>query len=219
MHVTRLSVRNFRNLKDLDVALARGTVVVGENRAGKSNLISAIRLVLDPTLTPRERELERGDFSDQLNPGTEGWDPMREGHVIEVSVELTDIEDDPAILAALGDALIEGDPMRARLTYRFAPDEESQGERGPRYDWKILGGEEENEIRWDVRRFVAHVHLPALRDAEAELAGWRRSPLRPLLEAAANATDPEDLESASHLIDEANREVGALAEVENLADR
>jgi putative ATP-dependent endonuclease of OLD family len=219
LRIARLTVENFRNLPAIDVALAPGTVIVGGNRSGKSNLLFAVRLVLDPTLSPRDRRLESGDFSDTLNPGTDGWDPMREGQRIEISVELTDIEQEPAVLAALGDALIEGDPMRAKLTYRFAPEDDRDEGTNPRYDWTIVGGEEDNEVRWDVRRFLAHVHLPALRDAETELAGWRRSPLRPLLEAVAEATDPADLAKVSATIREANREVGALRQVKELANR
>jgi putative ATP-dependent endonuclease of OLD family len=198
MQVARLTIKNFRNLAAIDVPLAPGAVLVGGNRAGKSNLLFAVRLVLDATLTSRERSLAREDFSEILNTGDDGWDPMREGLSIEISVELTDIEEEPAVLAALGDALIEGNPMRAKVTYRFAP-EDDQGEDGdggdvaPRYRWTIFGGDEDNELRWDVRRFLAHVHLPALRDAESELVAWRRSPLRPLLEAAAEATDPAEI--------------------------
>jgi putative ATP-dependent endonuclease of OLD family len=47
MCVDRITVRNFRNLADLDLALDPGTVIVGENRAGKSNLLRALRLILD----------------------------------------------------------------------------------------------------------------------------------------------------------------------------
>jgi putative ATP-dependent endonuclease of OLD family len=222
MRIARLTVTNFRNLPNVNVALAPGTVIVGGNRAGKSNLLFAVRLVLDPTLTTRERELERSDFSDTLGEGVEGFDPMLEGRVIEVSVELTGIEQEPAMLAALGDALVEGDPMRARLTYRFAPvDPEAEVPAGttPRYGWTILGGDDEHEVRWDVRRFLGHVHLPALRDAEGELANWRRSPLRPLLEAAADAVDPDDLADISAAIADANRGVGALEPIRDLADR
>jgi putative ATP-dependent endonuclease of OLD family len=222
MRIARLTIKNFRNLPNLDVPLAPGTVVVGGNRAGKSNLLFAVRLVLDPTLTVRERELERSDFSDILGAGAEGFDPMREGHAIEVSVEITGIEDEPAMLAALGDALVEGDPMRARLTYRFAPvDPEAELPPGttPRYGWNVLGGDDEHEVGWDVRRFLGHVHLPALRDAEGELAGWRRSPLRPLLEAAADAVDPADLTDISRAVADANRGVGALMPIRDLADR
>ena len=62
MRVVRLSVRNFRNLADVSVPLSHGTVVVGENRAGKSNLVYALRLVLDPTLSHSQRQLRREDF-------------------------------------------------------------------------------------------------------------------------------------------------------------
>lgn len=222
MRIARLTIENFRNLPAIDVALAPGTVIVGGNRAGKSNLLFAVRLVLDPTLSTRERLLDRSDFSDSLDPGTDGWDPMREGRRIEISIELTDIEQEPALLAALGDALIEGEPMRAKLTYRFEPEDDDGEDDGgdgasPRYGWKIVGGEDDNDVRWDVRRFLAHVHLPALRDAETELAVWRRSPLRPLLEAAAEATNPADLAELSATVREANRQVGALPAVKDLA--
>ncbi len=226
MRLERLQVKNFRNLRQIDVPLAPGAVIVGENRAGKSNLLFAVRLVLDPSLPNSERVLDRADFSDSLSDGTRAWDPMRSEETIEISVDLADIEEEPAILAALGDALIEGDPVRARLTYRFFPrddaenvDEEEQGTGAPEYDWTIVGGAEENEVRWDVRRFLAHVHLPALRDAQGDLASWRRSPLKPLLIAAAEAIDPEDLSETSEAVEEANRRVGALEEVRNLAER
>jgi putative ATP-dependent endonuclease of the OLD family len=48
MRLDRLIVRNFRNISDLDLLLSPGSVIVGENRAGKSNLIEALRLILTP---------------------------------------------------------------------------------------------------------------------------------------------------------------------------
>ena len=50
MIIDRIRVRNFRNLANVDLHLLPGTVLVGENRSGKSNFIHAVRLVLDPTL-------------------------------------------------------------------------------------------------------------------------------------------------------------------------
>jgi putative ATP-dependent endonuclease of OLD family len=225
VRVEHLKIKNFRNLGAIDVPLAPGAVIVGENRAGKSNLLFAVRLVLDPTLRPSERVLDRADFSDVLHDGSPGWDPMRAGQVIEVSVELAGIENQPAILAALGDALIEGDPLRARLTYRFFPKEgaedqtDANGDVTPDYEWTIVGGSEDDEVRWDVRRFIGHVHLPALRDADGDLANWRRSPLKPLLVAAAESVNPEDLHAASEAVEEANQQVGALDEIRSLAER
>src|SRR5436190_1938239 len=114
MRINKVTIKNFRNLADLEIPLQPGTVIVGENRVGKSNFIHALRLVLDPTLPNSERYLRREDFWDGLSDGTTGWDPMVAGEEIEVSVDFSNFEDEAAALTALSDALIEGDPMVAR---------------------------------------------------------------------------------------------------------
>jgi hypothetical protein len=49
MHLSKIRVRNFRNLKDLEVAFSGGlNVNVGENNVGKTNLLEAIRAALGP---------------------------------------------------------------------------------------------------------------------------------------------------------------------------
>ena len=48
MRLSRIQINNFRNFVALDVALGQHAVIVGENKIGKSNLIYALRLVLDP---------------------------------------------------------------------------------------------------------------------------------------------------------------------------
>src|SRR5439155_3367274 len=119
--IHRVTIKNFRNLADLDVPLQTGTVIVGENRVGKTNFIHAVRLVLDPTLPNSERYLRRQDFWDGLSDGTPGWDPMAAEEEIEVSVYFSDFDKEAEALTALSDALIEAEPMVARFTYRYFP--------------------------------------------------------------------------------------------------
>lgn len=64
MRLSRLCVRNFRNFANVDIALSGNVVLLGENRVGKSNLLYAIRLVLDPTLPDSARQLKLTDFWD-----------------------------------------------------------------------------------------------------------------------------------------------------------
>jgi len=45
--ITRLKVKNYRSLADVDIALSPLTVFVGENGTGKSNLIDLLRFVRD----------------------------------------------------------------------------------------------------------------------------------------------------------------------------
>lgn len=71
MYVSRIVVRNFRNFLKLDVALKPGvTCVVGENNAGKTNLLGALRLPIDITLSSQYRFLLASDFSAGLDPTT-----------------------------------------------------------------------------------------------------------------------------------------------------
>src|SRR6185436_1243788 len=63
MYISRIVIRNFRNIRHLDVSLAPGvTCVVGENNSGKTNLIQAVRLPIDATLSSQYRTLLASDF-------------------------------------------------------------------------------------------------------------------------------------------------------------
>jgi putative ATP-dependent endonuclease of OLD family len=221
MWLSRLAVRNFRNLADVDIPVQPGMVVVGENQTGKSNLLHALRLVMDASLPNTERQLVQEDFWDGLVTDDEP-DPMAFGHVIEVVVEFEDFGDDPAALTALSDALIDGDPFRARLTYRFEPREvpEGQDPASAGYHWQIVGGagRHARPMSTELRAYIHVAFLGALRDAERDLAVWRRSPLRTLLEdAAARATDTE-LARAGTAIQDANTALADLTTIRVLAD-
>lgn len=50
MHLSRITIENFRNFSKLDAALAGNIVVVGENKVGKSNLMHALKLLFDTPL-------------------------------------------------------------------------------------------------------------------------------------------------------------------------
>src|SRR5260221_5394727 len=67
-HLLRLRVQNYRNFRAVDCALGPHVVLFGENAAGKSNLIRALRLVLDPDLPDSERRLDADDFWHGIDP-------------------------------------------------------------------------------------------------------------------------------------------------------
>jgi putative ATP-dependent endonuclease of OLD family len=219
MRLTHLTITNFRNLDGVDIPLAGSPVVVGENRVGKSNLVHAIRLVLDPSLTNAARWLRTEDFSEHL-----GDDPMALGTEVRVSLELEDFGDDPGLMATLRHAVVSGDPVRARLTYRFGPRDLEEGEEdlsADAYGWSIYGGEDDDprRIPAELRSYLHHEYLGALRDAEGDLASWRRSPLRRLLEQAAQNADPDELEAVREALERANEAIAELGSVEDLANQ
>lgn len=218
MKISRIRVKNFRNLADLDLPLGPTNVIVGENRAGKSNLVHALRILFDPTLPNSERHLRTEDFWDGLSTGRNDWDPKKEKQEVTISVDIEDFSEDERVSAVLADALVSRDPVRARITYKYGPrvipgaDEDETV-----YNWIIYRGfDEGNLMPAELRGYLHLAFLHALRDVESDVAGWRRSPLRQLLEAAAEAATPEELSQIKAAVEEANAQVSQLPAVESL---
>jgi putative ATP-dependent endonuclease of OLD family len=46
MHISSITIRNFRALEDVQIPLARSTVIIGENNSGKSSVLDCISLAL-----------------------------------------------------------------------------------------------------------------------------------------------------------------------------
>ena len=46
MQIASIRIRNFRGLKDIEIPLARATVLIGENNSGKSSVLDCISLTL-----------------------------------------------------------------------------------------------------------------------------------------------------------------------------
>src|SRR5438105_9757597 len=115
MRLSRIRIENFRNFKLLDISLSEHAVIVGENKIGKSNLLYALRLVLDPSLPDSARQLREEDFWDGIPR------PLKQDDRILISVEFSDFENNINELAALAEHLVGVTPMTSRLTYVFQP--------------------------------------------------------------------------------------------------
>lgn len=208
VRLSRITVKNFRNLVDVDVPLSRHTVIVGENRSGKSNLLHAMRLVLDNTLSGDQRRLRPEDFWDGLTSAS--GDPTSIGEKIGVSLEVTDFGAEASVVAALGDALVTGDPLTARLTYRWEPDPLIDDDLV--YRARLYGGADYNRpiFSADIRERLITVFMHALRDVESDVRSWRRSPLRALLEGASRDAAPADLDTVRDAMEAANASLNKL---------
>jgi putative ATP-dependent endonuclease of OLD family len=139
---------------------------------------------------------------------------------VTISVDLADFEGDENQLAVLAEHLVKPDPMVARLTYVWQPLPGLTG--GPTkdsdYEFFVYGGDRpENRISYEVRRRLPLELLPALRDCEGDLARWTRSPLRPLLDKAAEEIDRGKLETLAKSVDNATKELVKVDEVRNVA--
>ena len=212
MHISRVQIKNFRNFSSLDVALTKNTVLVGENRAGKSNFLYALRLVLDPWLPDQARRLKMSDFWDGIeNPFHEG------GATIEIDIDFVGFEKDEALNALLGDFRLADDHQTARLSYRFRPECDEIPASEADFDYAIFGGgDEKRSLPPKLRRRIVLDVMGALRDAESDLSNWRKSPLRPLIEHAFSEESENDLTSVAEAIGKASEQLLALDKISAL---
>lgn len=215
MRISYVKIENYRNFKNCEVELGQNIILVGENKAGKSNFIEAIRLVLDPNLSDSDRQLTAQDFWDG-----DGQVPFN-GREIRITLRFTDFADENSPeylpLSWLSDCLIPPDSQRtAQLTYWYyddkkqatAQDDESEEEyRSGQddYDFKIYPGEtpeKDFNIR-GMRRDIPLYLIGAIRDIASDTRVWRSSPLNRLIK----LTDVE-----SQLFDSYATEIRTISE-------
>lgn len=117
LHISRVTIRNYRNFERLSAILAKGVnTVLGENGSGKSNLFRAMRLLLDENMVRAAFRLDESDF----HRGLSDW----RGHWIVISLEFDELEPDEPIQAlfAHGAAEVEFEPVdRAAYSLVFRP--------------------------------------------------------------------------------------------------
>lgn len=211
MRLSRVVIQNFRAIHALDVPVSEPTtLIIGENNAGKSAFIHALRLCLDNTLSSAYRSLSKEEIYcavDQTGP-----------FQVMVGVEFGGFEGQEHEEALLYGTMIAED--RARLFYRFRPKRavreliaNDQLDRDLTLDdfgWELFGGGNPQidlaSIQWDhenselgatsvnlqnLQSYLV-VFLPALRDVESDLQQSRRSPLLRLIEASNVAADEQE---------------------------
>lgn len=213
MRLSKLSIRNFRNFRSVEIPLSGNVVLLGENRVGKSNLLFAIRLILDPTLPDSARQLKLSDLWDGAPPDF--------SEAVEVHLEIADSNSDLGLLALLTDFRTADDPTIARLSYVFRKKASVVGIPQSSEDCEFIvfgGGDEARLVPSRVRRRIAIDVLDALRDAEGQLSSWRNSPLRHLLEDAIAGVGRADLDAVAAELDKATKTLEGFATVKALED-
>ncbi len=92
MHISKLSLVNYRNFANTNLTLNAGiNTVLGENGSGKSNVFRAIRLLLDANMLPSAYRINDDDF----HRGLADW----RGHWIIISLEFEEVSADESIQA------------------------------------------------------------------------------------------------------------------------
>ncbi|MCY9784200.1 AAA family ATPase [Nocardiopsis sp. EMB25] len=177
MYLESLHIKGFRSLADATVALRPGvTVLVGENNAGKSNVMDAIRHLTAPLDGRRDIHLRRDDLHRDGCPEGGHHDTCQRTVELAGRFASHDFDD----LAVYNQALNSDQAsMGYRLTY--APPAFS-GQRGT-VSWQA--GETDTSDRDPepaARERIRHLYLPPLRDAQRDLASSASSRIQYVME-------------------------------------
>ena len=177
MYLSKVEIKNFRNLKDVTVELTPGlNVLVGRNNIGKTNLFKAIRQAIGPAGARAEGIwLERDDFY----RASAAAEPESTISVVLTFSELSDKQ--RAKFYEIVDFNLS-DLQQSRAIIRF----EASWPEGKRVATvKRTGGPvavDPPEVPGSILESLPITFLPALRDAEACLTPGYRSRLAVLLQ-------------------------------------
>lgn len=219
MYISRVQIKNFRNFQHVDVRLKPDFIVVGENRSGKTNFLSAIQLLLDPAISERSRGLSLTDIWDgydwEQNPDAGTIDEP----FVEVHIDFSDFERNDKTIALLTDFRLADSPSVARLSYALVKAEGVSGvpSSGADLDYVIFGaGDPTRVVVRRTRQRICLDLLPAMRDAEKELSSWRHSPLRALIEDAINKIPNTSIESIGEGVSNTMGQITGLEPISEL---
>jgi putative ATP-dependent endonuclease of OLD family len=156
MYLRNILIQNFRSCDSTTVDFKTDlTVLVGENNAGKSNIIDAIRLLFMPLNERKERYCEDEDIS--FNSGKNSF---------KISSTISGLSGVQRGLFITAQKSSDSSDIQIGLTYE-GPDKDKNILRGRSTYWS--GGQETPNPEPDINKYIRYVYLPPLRDAQNAL--------------------------------------------------
>jgi len=123
MKLRKISIKNFRNLRQVDVLPRKMTVIVGENNAGKSNFIHALRLLLDPQAERLRLDLSKEDINSAAYTAGENY--------FSIAVEIGDLQKHIELETCFKERIDQdGDETFVTIQGKYEPDDDGE------YIWK-----------------------------------------------------------------------------------
>ncbi len=139
MRISRIHIKNYRSLRNIDIYPKGLCALVGENNAGKSNILRALNLVLGEAY-PSARSLDKTDFFNN---------DICNSILIEVYFEDNEENVEKIFLKVGIDEETEALKVELKMKYRGSPDE--------------------YYVKKDIKEKYGIIHIKAIRDLERHL--------------------------------------------------
>lgn len=211
MYLSELKAQNFRQFENFSLIFNKGlNLLVGENNAGKSSVIDAIRLVLDTTsaewVNLKSTDFQNGKNELQIQLKLEDLSLRESGLFLE---HLTNEEVTPGVYKST--LFITLSAKLALNPFKKSQFIKTEIRSGINNDGPI--------IERDVREYLAATYLKPLRDAEAELSAGRSSRLSQILGSNTGlAGDAIATQRIIELLTEASKDIQSDAAIQTAQD-
>lgn len=164
MKIEWIKIKGFRNFDNEKINFADQTLIIGANDVGKTNLIYALRILFDRSLSDRDLDLFNSDYN-----------VYTKSESIEITVKLIDVTEDCLITVFKGDLKEETVYIQYKNSkngeYKIlsGATEETLEERNSRYYIKRLNMEYVNTNR-NLESFMKREKNQILEDAKLQLS-------------------------------------------------
>jgi putative ATP-dependent endonuclease of OLD family len=175
MHIKSLRLNGFRNFKDAEINLTEKSLLIGSNDVGKTNLLYALRILLDRSLSDAEIEPKQNDFY--------AYEPT---HEFSIRIHFSDITEE-CIIAKLRENI--SDDGCLLLVYRAYSDPKTN-----HLSYKILIGKDDASLVEIEGRYYLRVLNLKFIGSKRDLISFIRQEKQRLLEEAKDARDQQNID-------------------------
>lgn len=171
MYLEKLTIKNFRSIKKLELSFKKGiNILIGENNSGKSAVIDALRICFNIGKQWRDIGVKNDeDFYIDISEIKNNVEPIEFDLIFRIEAP----ED-----AFYFNSMVFQDPdnpeyQNIQMHFRYILDKNKTGNNNLR--WKIWGGNiEGQQIKSEEAQLIYSTYLAPLRDAEHELRPYVR---------------------------------------------
>lgn len=191
MKISNVHLIGFRNFADSSINFKDNTLIIGSNDIGKSNLLHALRILLDKSLSEADLEPNEMDFHIGLT------DVSNE---ISITIKFTDVIEDAVISVLKGNVSDENETF-----LRYAAQRNN-------LDYKLYIGPSLSELEEISGRFyLKYMHLKYI-ESQRDLEQFIRKEKRQLLRIAQESLSEEEKEEDDDLLREIGHDLELLNE-------
>ena len=164
MQIEWIKIKGFRNFDNEKINFAEQTLIIGANDVGKTNLIHALRLLFDRSLSDRDLDLFNSDYNVYTKSDS-----------IEITVKLVDVTEDCLIAVFKGDLnektvyIQYKNSKNSEYSILLGATEETLEEKNSRFYIKRLNMEYVNTNR-NLESFMKREKNQILEDAKLKLS-------------------------------------------------